>query len=159
MRYFLVTGVALTMFATAALIPQSACASDPGVQEKGGLDLTGPYDVVVGWFKPGIEGWNQRVVSVNAEDPNRVFIGAVGSGLYVTDMIGMGINMVTGDYSRGANGFWIEKGKLTFPVSEITIAGNLKDMFGQLTPANDLVFRYGVDAPTLRIDGMTLAGA
>ena len=86
-------------------------------------------------------------------------IGAVGSGLYVTDMIGMGINMVTGDYSRGANGFWIEKGKLTFPVSEITIAGNLKDMFGQLTPANDLVFRYGVDAPTLRIDGMTLAGA
>jgi PmbA protein len=86
-------------------------------------------------------------------------IGAVESGLYVTDMIGMGVNMITGDYSRGANGFWIEQGKLAFPVSEITIAGNLKDMFKAMVPANDLVFRQGVDAPTLRIDGMTVAGA
>jgi PmbA protein len=71
----------------------------------------------------------------------------------------MGVNGVTGDYSRGAAGFWIENGALAFPVSEVTIAGNLKDMFRRLTPANDLKFKTGVDAPTLRIDGMTIAGA
>ncbi len=85
-------------------------------------------------------------------------IGEVEHGLYVTEMMGMGTNGVTGDYSRGAAGFWIEKGELTHPVSEMTVAGNLKDMFPKLTPANDLVRRYGVDAPTVRIDGMTVAG-
>ena len=79
-------------------------------------------------------------------------------GLYVTEMIGFGVNAVTGDYSRGAAGFWIENGKLAYPVSELTIAGNLKDMFAKLTPANDLVFRYGTDSPTIRIEGMTVAG-
>jgi PmbA protein len=83
----------------------------------------------------------------------------VESGLYVNEMIGFGVSMITGDYSRGATGFWIEKGELAYPVSEITIAGNLKDMFRALTPADDLVFRHGTDAPTLRIDGMTVAGA
>ncbi len=82
----------------------------------------------------------------------------VDAGLYVTELIGMGVNGVTGDYSRGAAGFWIEKGELAYPVSEITIAGNLIDMFQHLTAADDLEFRYGVDAPTLRIDGMTVAG-
>jgi len=86
-------------------------------------------------------------------------IGEIDQGLYVTEMMGMGINMVTGDYSRGAAGFWIEKGELTHPVSELTVAGNLKDMFAKLTPASDLVFRYGINAPTLRVDGMTLAGS
>ena len=86
-------------------------------------------------------------------------IGEVEEGLYVTEMMGMGINMVTGDYSRGAAGFWIEKGQLTYPVSELTVAGNMKDMFRALTPASDLAFRYGVNAPTLRIDGMTVAGS
>ncbi|MCW3846202.1 metallopeptidase TldD-related protein [Sphingomonas sp. LB-2] len=81
-----------------------------------------------------------------------------GHGLYVTSLIGQGVNGVTGDYSRGASGFLIEQGEITTPVSEITIAGNLKDMFLALTPANDLVFRYGINAPTLRIDGMTVAG-
>ena len=70
----------------------------------------------------------------------------------------MGINYVTGDYSRGAAGFWIQDGRLGWPVSEITIAGNLTEMFQHVTPANDLQFRYGIDAPTLRIDGMTVAG-
>lgn len=83
----------------------------------------------------------------------------IGSGLYVTELIGMGVSMVTGDYSRGAAGFWIENGEIAFPVSEITIAGNLKDMFLNLTPANDLEFRYGANAPTIRVDGMTVAGA
>ena len=86
-------------------------------------------------------------------------IGAIENGFYVTELIGHGVNGVTGDYSRGAAGYWIEKGELTHPVSEVTIAGNLKDMFLHLTPASDLVFRYGTDAPTIRIDGMTLAGA
>jgi PmbA protein len=73
--------------------------------------------------------------------------------------MGMGVNGVTGDYRRGAAGFWIENGKIVYPVSEVTIAGNLKEMFRHLTPANDLVFRYGTNAPTLRIEGMTIAGA
>ena len=86
-------------------------------------------------------------------------IADIQDGFYVTDLIGMGANLVTGDYSRGASGLWIEKGELAYPVSEITVAGNLKDMFRALTPADDLVFRHGTDAPTLRVDGMTVAGA
>jgi PmbA protein len=83
----------------------------------------------------------------------------IRQGFYVTELIGMGVNGVTGDYSRGAAGFWIENGHIAFPVSEITIAGNLKDMYLHLTPANDLEFRYGTNAPTVRVEGMTLAGA
>lgn len=86
-------------------------------------------------------------------------IKAIDQGLYVTEMIGSGVNGVTGDYSRGAAGFWIEKGEIAYPVSEVTIAGNLKDMFKAITAADDLTFKYGTNAPTLRIDGMTLAGA
>ena len=82
----------------------------------------------------------------------------IESGFYITELIGMGVNPVTGDYSRGATGFWIEGGKISYPVNEVSIAGNLKDMFKALIPANDLEFRYGIDAPTIRIDGMTVAG-
>jgi PmbA protein len=85
-------------------------------------------------------------------------VGEIEDGFYVTDMIGMGVNLVTGDYSRGASGFWIENGKRTFPVSEVTIAGHLSDMFASLVPADNLVFRYGVDAPTARVEGLTVAG-
>ncbi|TCS60629.1 TldD/PmbA family protein [Varunaivibrio sulfuroxidans] len=85
-------------------------------------------------------------------------IGEITSGLYVTELIGFGVNAITGDYSRGAGGFWIENGVIAYPVGEITIAGNLKDMFMQATPADDLEFRYGSDCPTLRIDAMTVAG-
>lgn len=83
----------------------------------------------------------------------------IKDGFYVTETMGFGVNGVTGDYSQGASGFWIENGKIAFPVSEVTIAGNLKEMFRHLTPANDLVFRHGTNAPTLRIEGMTIAGA
>ena len=79
-------------------------------------------------------------------------------GFYVTDMLGMGVNGVTGDYSRGAAGFWIEQGELSFAVSEVTIAGSLPEMFRQIIAANDLEHRTGIDAPTLRIDGLTIAG-
>ncbi|MBX9635135.1 MAG: TldD/PmbA family protein [Magnetospirillum sp.] len=85
-------------------------------------------------------------------------IGDIRSGFYVTDLFGQGVNGVTGDYSRGAAGFWIEAGEIAYPVSEITVAGNLKDMLLNLSPANDLVFRYGVDSPTVRVDGLTVAG-
>ncbi|MGE0415646.1 MAG: TldD/PmbA family protein [Acetobacteraceae bacterium] len=80
-------------------------------------------------------------------------------GLYVTEMIGMGVNGVTGDYSRGAAGFMIRNGQLAEPVAEITVAGNLVDIFAHLTPANDLRFRRGTDAPTIRVEGMTMAGS
>ena len=85
-------------------------------------------------------------------------IADIDSGMYVTELIGMGVNGVTGDYSRGAAGYWIDKGEIAWPVSELTVAGNLSDMFAHLTPASDLTFRHGIDAPTIRIDGMTVAG-
>lgn len=86
-------------------------------------------------------------------------VQGVARGVFVTDMLGMGVNGVTGDYSRGAAGFWIENGELTYPVSEITVAGNLKDMFKAIAPASDLVYRSGIDAPTLLVESMTVAGA
>jgi len=85
-------------------------------------------------------------------------IAEVGEGLYVTEMIGHGANLVTGDYSRGATGFAIRGGKLAEPVSEITIAGNLTEMFLHLTPASDLVYRFAVSAPTVAVEGLTVAG-
>jgi PmbA protein len=85
-------------------------------------------------------------------------IADIADGFYVTDLIGMGVNMVTGDYSRGASGFWIENGKLTYPVSEVTIAGHLLDIFRSMTPANNLEFRYGTNSPTLRLESLTVAG-
>ena len=80
-------------------------------------------------------------------------------GLYVTELIGMGVNGVTGDYSRGAAGFMIRDGALAEPVAEITIAGTLQEIFAHLTPADDLRFRRGTDAPTVRVEGLTMAGA
>lgn len=85
-------------------------------------------------------------------------IATIADGFYVTEMLGMGVNGVTGDYSRGAAGIWIEQGELSYPVSEVTIAGSLLEMFKQITAANDLEHRTGIDAPTLRIDGLTIAG-
>ena len=83
----------------------------------------------------------------------------IKSGFYVTELMGMGVNGITGDYSRGAAGFWIENGQIAHPVSEMTVAGNLKDMFAGMIVANDLEFRVGADSPTLRIDDLTVAGA
>ncbi len=85
-------------------------------------------------------------------------IGEIKDGFYVTELIGSGVNMVTGDYSRGAAGFWIENGECTYAVSEVTIAGHLTEIFASLQPANDLTFRYGTNAPTLRVEGLTVAG-
>ena len=82
----------------------------------------------------------------------------IAQGFYVTELMGMGVNTVTGDYSRGASGFWIENGSLAYPVSEVTIAGNLAQMFQALVPASDLEIHGSTDAPTVRIDGLTVAG-
>lgn len=86
-------------------------------------------------------------------------IGDIKQGFYVTEMIGSSVNGITGDYSRGASGFWIENGALSYPVNEITVAGNLKDMYMNMTAADDLEIKYGTDAPTIRIDKMMLAGS
>ena len=83
----------------------------------------------------------------------------IKDGFYITELIGMGVNGVTGDYSRGAAGFRIENGEITCPVSEVTIASNLKDMFKNIVVGSDLTFKYGTNAPTIRIDGMSIAGA
>jgi len=103
---------------------------------------------------PSLTNFHMEPGAVSREQ----LIKETGTGFYVTEMMGMGVNGVTGDYSRGASGFWIENGELAYPVSELTIAGNLKDMFMNLTPADDLTFKYATNAPTLRIDGMTVAG-
>ena len=96
-------------------------------------------------------------LAAGAKTPEQL-IAEVGTGLYVTDLIGMGVSLVTGDYSRGAAGFWIENGEKTYAVSEITIAGHLLDIFKSLMPGNDLEFRYGTNAPTIRVEGLTIAG-
>lgn len=86
-------------------------------------------------------------------------IGSLKSGFYVTEVFGQGVNMITGEYSRGASGFWIENGALAYPVSEVTIASNLKTMFLGMVAASDLDRNFGTAAPTLLIEGMTLAGS
>jgi PmbA protein len=86
-------------------------------------------------------------------------IVSLKSGFYVTEVFGQGVNMITGEYSRGASGFWIENGELAYPVSEVTIASNLKDMFLNMVPASDLDRNFATAAPTLLIEGMTLAGS
>jgi PmbA protein len=86
-------------------------------------------------------------------------IADVKEGLYVTEFMGMGVNLVTGDYSRGASGMWISNGELAYPVEEITVAGNLKDMFLNISEvASDLEFRGAIASPTIRIDGLTVGG-
>jgi len=82
----------------------------------------------------------------------------IEEGFLITSMMGSSVSLITGDYSRGASGFWIEKGKIAFPVNEVTVAGNLNDMFARLIPANDFERKSGIDAPSIRIDGMTVAG-
>ena len=107
---------------------------------------------------PGVSTTNFYLVPGNYTKDE--IIGSVKEGLYVTEMIGFGVNMVTGDYSRGAGGIWIENGELTYPVQEITIAGNLKEMFNSIEMiGNDLIWRSSVASPTIKIAEMTIAGA
>jgi PmbA protein len=119
------------------------------------LDPTGHASRGTG--SPPSPGTTNVWLEAGASSP-AALMSDIKEGLFVTDLSGQGANSVTGDYSRGAVGFWIENGQITYPVHEITIAGNLKEMFKRITPANDLDLRYGVDAPTVRIDCMSLAG-
>jgi PmbA protein len=106
---------------------------------------------------PGI-GAGNFFLQKGDRTPQEIIRG-IKRGLYVVQFLGFGVNMVTGDFSRGASGLWIENGELTYPVEEITVAGNLKDMLNNITEiGNDLEFRGSTAAPTLRIDGMTIAG-
>jgi PmbA protein len=108
--------------------------------------------------EPPTAGATNLYLEPGAHSPEAV-IGSVANGFYVTELIGSGVNSVTGDYSRGAAGLWIENGTLTFPVEEVTIAGNLRDMFAGIEAiGSDLAFRSSVSAPTLKIAKMTVAG-
>jgi len=106
---------------------------------------------------PGI-GPGNYFLQPGSKTPQEL-IGGIKEGLYVTEFLGQGVNLVTGDYSRGASGLWISNGELTYPVEEITVAGNLKDVFFNISEiASDLEFRGSVAAPTIRIDGLTVGG-
>jgi PmbA protein len=121
-----------------------------------GLETTG--HAARGTGGPPSPSTTNLFLAPGAASPDEL-IADIREGLYVTELMGMGVNSVTGDYSRGAAGFWIENGKIAYPVAGVTIAGNLKDMFRNLVPANDLVFRHGTNAPTVRVESMTVAGA
>ena len=105
---------------------------------------------------PGVSAGNVTI------EPGTVsvaeLIGDIADGVYITELIGMGVNGLTGDYSRGASGVRIVNGQFAGPVAGITIAGNLLDMFAHLSAANDLEIYRGIDVPTLRVDGMMVAG-
>jgi PmbA protein len=116
-----------------------------GHAARGSASPPGPAATNV-WIEPGTVSPKELIADIE-------------SGIYVTEMMGMGVNGVTGDYSRGAAGFWIDKGEIAFPVSEMTVAGNLKEIFARLQAADDLEFKAGSDSPTLRVDDLTVAGA
>jgi PmbA protein len=106
---------------------------------------------------PGI-GPGNYFLQAGTKSPQQI-IGNIKDGLYVTEFLGMGVNLVTGDYSRGASGLWIVNGELAYPVEEITVAGNLKDIFNNISEiGSDLEFRGSVACPTIRIDGLTVGG-
>lgn len=122
------------------------------------LDMTTTGHARRGTSSPPSPGTTNLYLAAGSESAEAL-IGSCKSGFLVTELIGMGVNVLNGDYSRGASGFWIEDGQVAYPVSEVTIAGNLRDMYRSLVPASDLEFRYGTDAPTVLIEKMTVAGA
>ena len=127
---------------------------DTGTGKELGLSTNGRANRAGSGTSPGSTNLTMLAGKRSRED----MISNVKSGFYVTELIGQGVNLVTGDYSRGASGFWIENGELTYAVSEVTIAGKLRDMFARIEPASDLEKRFGINAPTIAIEGMTIAG-
>jgi len=120
-----------------------------------GLEPTGHAARGIGGG-PGVATANLHMAAGRV--PVSTLLADIADGVYVTELIGMGVNGVTGDYSRGASGFRIVGGEIAGPVAGFTIAGNLRDMYRELTAANDLQFRYGINVPTIRVEGMTVAG-
>ena len=127
---------------------------DSGTARELGLKTNGRANRAGSGTSPGTTNLTLLAGETSPEE----IIAGLNNGFYVTELIGQGVNLVTGDYSRGASGFWIENGELTYAVSEVTIAGNLRDMFANMVPASDLEKRNGVNAPTIAIEGLTIAG-
>ncbi len=126
----------------------SAAARELGLEPNGRAARSGSGtapSATNAWITPG-----EKTIDEMARE--------IGTGLYCTETIGHGINMVTGDYSQGASGYWIENGEITFPVAEITVAGNLRDMFLRMVPLSDLEFRGARNSPSLMIDAMAIGG-
>ncbi len=162
---FRVGGLRSRPFDAEGLLPQKRKIIDEGVLTTWLLDLRSARQLKMkstghasrspgGVPTPSVSNFYMEPGTLNPAD----LIRDIKQGFYVTELMGMGVNGVTGDYSQAAAGFWIENGTIVFPVSEMTIASNLKDMFLNLTAANDLEFLRGVDSPTLRVEGMTIAG-
>ena len=162
---FLERGLGSRLFDAEGLGSRKYTLIKDGVLQQWLLDLSSAKQLNLKPFgnaKRGISGPPSPGTSNFMILPGKItpenLIKGVSNGFYVTDMIGSSVSMITGDYSRGASGFWIKNGKLSMPITEATIAGNLKEMFMTLQPANDLDFSHSMNSPTLLIEGMTIAG-
>ena len=162
---FLERGLGSRLFDAEGLGSRKYTLIKDGVLQQWLLDLSSAKQLNLKPFgnaKRGISGPPSPGTSNFMILPGKItpenLIKGVSNGFYVTDMIGSSVSMITGDYSRGASGFWIKNGELSIPITEATIAGNLKEMFMTLQPANDLDFSHSMNSPTLFIEGMTIAG-
>ncbi len=162
---YLKRGLGSRLFDAEGLGTSNQVLIKDGVLENWLLDLSSAKQLNISPTanaKRGISGppapGTTNLMLLPGEDTPQSLISSVGNGFYVTDMIGSSVSIVTGDYSRGASGFWIKNGELSTPITEATIAGNLKDMFMTLKPANDLDFSHSISCPTMLIEGMTIAG-
>jgi len=162
---FLERGLGSRLFDAEGLGSRKYTLIKDGVLQQWLLDLSSAKQLNLKPFgnaKRGISGPPSPGTSNFMILPGKItpenLIKGISNGFYVTDMIGSSVSMITGDYSRGASGFWIKNGKLSMPITEATIAGNLKEMFMTLQPANDLDFSHSMNSPTLLIEGMTIAG-
>ena len=162
---FLERGLGSRLFDAEGLGSRKYTLIKDGVLQQWLLDLSSAKQLNLKPFgnaKRGISGPPSPGTSNFMILPGKItpenLIKGVSNGFYVTDMIGSSVSMITGDYSRGASGFWIKNGELSIPITEATIAGNFKEMFMTLQPANDLDFSHSMNSPTLLIEGMTIAG-
>ena len=162
---FLKRGLGSRLFDAEGLGSRKYTLIKDGVLEQWLLDLSSAKQLNLkpsGNAKRGISGPPSPGTSNFMISPGDVtpddLIKNVSEGFFVTDMIGSSVSMITGDYSRGASGFWIKNGELSIPITEATIAGNLKEMFMTLQPANDIDHSHSINSPTLLIEGMTIAG-
>ena len=162
---FLKRGLGSRLFDAEGLGSRKYTLIKDGVLEQWLLDLSSAKQLNLkpsGNAKRGISGppspgTSNFMISPGDVTPENL-IKNVSEGFFVTDMIGSSVSMITGDYSRGASGFWIKNGELSIPITEATIAGNLKEMFMTLQPANDIDYSHSINSPTLLIEGMTIAG-
>ena len=162
---FLKRGLGSRLFDAEGLGSRECTLIKDGILQQWLLDLSSAKQLNLkpsGNAKRGISGppspgTSNFMISPGDVTPENL-IKNVSEGFFVTDMIGSSVSMITGDYSRGASGFWIKNGELSIPITEATIAGNLKEMFMTLKPANDIDYSHSINSPTLLIEGMTIAG-